>query len=80
MSLPSGREIICADTEEMKRGVVLYAKNWLMNARTTHEVSPKVHVLNVSTGCVGSSVIGTVNLTCSIGESSTSSPSSATTH
>lgn len=44
-----------------------------------HEANPRVHVLNVSAGCVGSSVVGTVSLTCSIGESSTSSLSSATT-
>lgn len=34
---------------------------------------PRTHVRNVSTGKVGSSVIGTVSLTSSIGLSSTSS-------
>jgi energy-converting hydrogenase Eha subunit E len=77
INFPSGRETICAGMEEIYRGFVLNPKNWFTNERTMQHVKPIVHVLNVSAGCVGSSVIGTVSLTCSIGESSTSLSSSS---
>jgi energy-converting hydrogenase Eha subunit E len=78
ISFPSGRETICAAIEEIDRGFVLNPKNWFTNERIMQHPKPIVHVLNVNAGCVGSSVIGTVSLTCSIGESSTSLSSSST--
>ncbi|KAJ0986925.1 hypothetical protein J5N97_005281 [Dioscorea zingiberensis] len=48
-------------------------KNWFKKERIMQDASPKVHARNVSAGNIGSSVIGTVNLTCSIGLSFTSS-------
>lgn len=44
-----------------------------MKDRIAQDVIPKNHVRNVKQGNVGSSVIGTVSRTCSIGESFTSS-------
>jgi hypothetical protein len=72
ISFPSGRETICAAIEEIDKGLVLYPKNMFTNERIMQHPKPIAHVLNVSTGCAGSSVIGTVSLTCSIGESFTS--------
>jgi hypothetical protein len=72
ISFPSGRETICAAIEETDKGLVLYPKNWFTKERIMQHPKPIVHVRNVSADCVGSSVIGTVSLTCSIGESSTS--------
>jgi hypothetical protein len=72
INFPSGSETICAAIEEIDRGFVLNPKNWFTNERIMQHAKPIAHVLNVSAGCVGSSVMGTVSLTCSIGESSTS--------
>lgn len=43
----------------------------------THERVPNTHTRKVRTGIVGSSVMGTVSATCSIGEFSSSSSSSS---
>lgn len=39
----------------------------------TQEIKPKTHIRKVHTGRVGSSVVGTVKRTCSIGDISSSS-------
>ena len=80
ISFPTGRAIICAETEVIDRGLVLNPKNWFTKERAIQDTKPIIHVLNVSAGCVGSSVIDTVSLTCSIGESSTSVSSSASNY
>lgn len=69
MNLPSGRVIICAMMEEIWSLFCRYPKNWFEKARTTHEKKPSVHVRNVRAGMFGSSVVGTVNRTSSIGQS-----------
>lgn len=77
ISFPIGRATICAATVETYRGLFLYPKNWFTKERTMQHPKPITHVLNVSTGCEGSSAIDTVSLTCSIGESFTSVSSSS---
>ncbi|CAN0922644.1 hypothetical protein LINGRAHAP2_LOCUS33163 [Linum grandiflorum] len=63
---PMGTTAIWAEMAEMDRGCVLYQKNWLANDKRTHDAMPKTHILNVITGNVGSSVLGTVTSTCGI--------------
>lgn len=74
ISFPSGSTRICAETDEIDRGFWLYAKNWFTKASKTHDIDPRTHIRNVNAGRVGSSVGGTVSLTCSIGLSLSSSP------
>jgi energy-converting hydrogenase Eha subunit E len=77
INFPSGSETICAETEEIFKRLVLKSKNWFTKESVTQHPKPIIHVLNVNAGCVGLSVIGTVSLTCSIGESFTSLLSSS---
>ena len=67
ISLPRGRAIIWAQTDDTPRFCWRYAKNLLTKERMTHELIPKTHVRNEKAGMVGSSVAGTVSLTSSIG-------------
>eukprot|EP00262_Sarcandra_glabra_P009239 TRINITY_DN2332_c0_g1_i2.p2 TRINITY_DN2332_c0_g1~~TRINITY_DN2332_c0_g1_i2.p2 ORF type:complete len:135 (+),score=11.69 TRINITY_DN2332_c0_g1_i2:409-813(+) len=68
MRCPRGTTAICADIEVIERGSLRYQKNWLRNESRIHDKVPRTHIRNVRTGSVGSSVIGTVNATCLIGE------------
>lgn len=52
----------------MVGGSVRYQKNWFRNDNSTQENVPKTHVLKVSTGKSGSSVMGTIIATCFTGE------------
>lgn len=63
--------------EEIERGSRRYQKNWLRNERRMHDKAPKVNVRNVKVWREGSSVVGTVSATCSIGEFSTSTDGSS---
>ncbi|CAI0408849.1 unnamed protein product [Linum tenue] len=77
MSWPSGTTAIWAEIAVTVSGSVRYQKNWLRNDSTTHDSVPRTHIRKVSTGRVGSSVVGTVIATCFTGEFSTSSSSSS---
>jgi hypothetical protein len=57
----------------MTMGSLRYAKNWLTKERSAQEMKPIVHIRNVHTGSVESSVVGTVSRTCSTGDTSSSS-------
>lgn len=61
----------------MDSGSFRYQKNWLRKERSAQEAVPRTHMRKVRTGMEGSSVIGTVSATCSIGEFSTSSEAAA---
>lgn len=78
INFPIGRTRICADTDETYSWFWRYPKNWFTKARTAHEIIPRNHVRKVKAGNEGSSVVGTVSLTCSIGLSSSSSFSAST--
>ncbi|KAM2381656.1 hypothetical protein ACFX1X_042643 [Malus domestica] len=72
-----GTTAIWAQIELMDKGFFLYQKNWLTKESKMHEDKPRTHILNVSTGMVGSSVFGTVKSTCLMEQSLTSSSSAA---
>lgn len=78
MSFPSGSTTIWAEIDVKDKTFWRYPKNWFKNARKIQARIPKTHVRNVKHGSVGSSVIGTVRRTSSIGESFTSSAEQAT--
>jgi hypothetical protein len=68
MRWPRGTTAICAQMEVMESGSRRYQKNWLRKERRMQAREPSVHVRKVTAGRVGSSVVGTVSATCSIGE------------
>uniref|UniRef100_A0A0E0DW16 Uncharacterized protein n=1 Tax=Oryza meridionalis TaxID=40149 RepID=A0A0E0DW16_9ORYZ len=65
MRRPSGTTAICAEMAVMVSGSLRYQKNWLRKESTAHDAVPSTHILNVSTGVSGSSLTGTVSVTCS---------------
>lgn len=69
---PTGRAATWTVIWVMTSGSVRYAKNWLRKERVQHERMPSNHIRKVHTGREGSSVIGTVRRTSSIGDSSAS--------
>lgn len=68
MRWPRGTTATCAQMEVMESGSRRYQKNWLRKERRMQAREPSVHVRKVTAGRVGSSVVGTVSATCSIGE------------
>lgn len=76
MKRPMGRVATWTVIWVMMRGSVRQAKNWFKKERRQQETSPKNHILKVHTGRKGSSVLGTVKRTCSIGDISSSSSAS----
>ena len=71
---PIGTTAICADIAVMDSGSFRYQKNWFKKDSSTHERVPSTHMRNVKQGIVGSSPVGTVNATCSMGEFCSSFP------
>ena len=77
MKCPMGTTAIWADIELTVNGIFLYQKNWFTKDSMTHAATPRTHILNVTAGIVGSSVLGTVKSTCFMEHSSLTSKESS---
>lgn len=69
MNLPIGRDSSVTTTPEIPIGFCRTEKRLSTTDRITQKVRPRVRTRNVKAAMVGSSVVGTVKRTCSIGES-----------